>query len=663
MRPQTKLIWGAVLGMGTTLGNGCTSGHGLCGLSRFSIRSLVAVPTFMVAAILSSTVSQIVESDGAFAVSLPAPPAMIAPKTIAVAGVAAGILGVALIPLLVSRRKVALGEPIALSLAGVWCGLSSGVGLAVGGMVRISGVRAALSPQRFDFSLWTLFATALVTTCAIYTIAYKALGIDQARVQATDNKKVDRQLIIGAALFGLGWGVTGACPGPLIVVVAAQPESPANLLVLLGVIIGTQLGSSKRVARLVTAPCSSAPCAPADVPATATADSADSAVSVVSAASPPPSPPAIEEGATATAPSAAAPFPTADELVSILGAGAPVVELREPTSADANEAGEFVTIGGALSAPWDRAAGTLPLGALPADKDAPLILTCRSGSRAAKAATVLRDAGYTAVVNGGGPQGPPELWAALAGARGLNVRPLGGFLQLFDGPAPDGGGSSTLTYVLYDLASKEAIIIDPVIEQVERDLAAVAETGCRLVLALNTHCHADHITGTGLLKQRVPGLQSAISASSGAKADRHLSDNEVVTWADGRRALKVLATPGHTNGCISLHDETIGAVFTGDTILIGGCGRTDFQEGSSETLHRSVHARLFPLPAETLVYPAHDYKGRRFSTIGLEKTTNPRLSKPLVDFVALMEALTLPYPKKIEASLPANLLCGIQDAA
>ena len=114
--------------------------------------------------------------------------------------------------------------------------------------------------------------------------------------------------------------------------------------------------------------------------------------------------------------------------------------------------------------------------------------------------------------------------------------------------------------------------------------------GGRLVLALNTHAHADHITGTGALKERVPGLRSAISAASGAKADVLVADGEEVSWAAGTRRLTVLATPGHTAGCVSFHDAQLRLVFTGDALLIGGCGRTDFQGGSAETLHESVHA-------------------------------------------------------------------------
>jgi sulfur dioxygenase len=658
VRAQSKFIWGVVLGVGVNLGNGCTSGHGLCGLSRLSIRSLVAVPVFMVCAILSSTLSQIVENDGAFEAAAPAPAAMIAPETATVAGVAAGLLGVTLIPLLITRSSPPPSRPtLMISLAGLWCGLSAGVGLAVGGMVRVSSVRAALSPQRIDFSLWTLFSVALLTTFAIYTYAFKVAGVRKARILQTDSRSVDRQLVLGASLFGIGWGITGACPGPLVVVVAAQPTAPANLLCLLGVIGGIQLASTTWLTRLVSSPCSApcAPCAPAGMREAKCEPSSSPAVS------PPPSP-STEGGAARVHPtSGSAPFPSAVELLSALSAGAPICDLRPPTTAEANERGEFVTIDGVLSAPWDRASQTLPLDAMPADTAAPLIVICRSGSRAAKAIDFLRAAGYTAVLNGGGPLGPAELWETLVRERGALVHPLPGLLQLFDGAPPDGGSSSTLTYVVYDTEAKEAIIIDPVLEQVERDMAAVAQTGCQLVLALNTHCHADHITGTGRLRQKLPTLVSAISAASGAKADRLLSDDQVVTWAGGRRSLRVIATPGHTNGCLSFYEEAIGAVFTGDALLIGGCGRTDFQEGSSATLHASVHTRLFTLPPDTLVYPAHDYKGRRFSTIGLEAKTNPRLTQPLEQFVETMGALGLPYPKKIDASLPANMRCGVQD--
>ena len=143
---------------------------------------------------------------------------------------------------------------------------------------------------------------------------------------------------------------------------------------------------------------------------------------------------------------------------------------------------------------------------------------------------------------------------------------------------------------------------------------STASPGCSLVLALNTHCHADHITGTGALKRHFPRMRSAIAQSSGALADTYLTPNETISWGGGRRSLKCLATPGHTDGCVSFYDDSIGAVFTGDALLIGGCGRTDFQGGSSTKLYESVHSQIFTLPGSTLVLPAHDYKVFYFST-------------------------------------------------
>lgn len=232
------------------------------------------------------------------------------------------------------------------------------------------------------------------------------------------------------------------------------------------------------------------------------------------------------------------------------------------------------------------------------------------------------------------------------------------FRQLFDT-----SGSSTYTYLLADPSSKEAVLIDPVREMVERDLAVVDELGLKLKYALNTHCHADHVTATGEMKKRVPGLKSMIAKASGARADEHLVHGDVVSFGDAENALhvEVRATPGHTDGCISFVFDNM--VFTGDALLIRGCGRTDFQGGSSAKLYESVHSQLFSLPDDTLVYPAHDYKGRTMSTIGEEKKHNPRLGggKTEAEFIEIMSKLDLAYPKRIDEALPLNLKCGIDD--
>ncbi len=226
------------------------------------------------------------------------------------------------------------------------------------------------------------------------------------------------------------------------------------------------------------------------------------------------------------------------------------------------------------------------------------------------------------------------------------------FRQLFD---PE---TSTYTYLLADEATREAVLIDPVREQVARDAQLIRELGLTLRFTLETHVHADHITGAALLREQL-GSRAAVSAAAGvACADRALADGEELRVGSIR--LRVLATPGHTNGCTSYHAESAGMAFTGDALLIRGCGRTDFQQGDSRKLFRSVRERLFSLPDETLLYPGHDYRGRTVTTVGEEKRWNPRLglAKSEAEFVAIMAALRLDYPKRMDESVPANLLCG-----
>lgn len=230
-----------------------------------------------------------------------------------------------------------------------------------------------------------------------------------------------------------------------------------------------------------------------------------------------------------------------------------------------------------------------------------------------------------------------------------------GFKQLFDDE------SSTFTYLIWDEKSKDGILVDPVDIQVDRDLKAAAELGVNLVFGINTHAHADHITGTYLLKQKVSGLKSIISEASGAAADIKISAGDKIVF--GSRCIEARATPGHTAGCLSyvMDDETL--VLTGDALLIHGCGRTDFQGGSADTLYASVHSQIFTLPDGCIVYPAHDYKGRTSSTVGDEKANNPRLgaTKTKEEFIEIMNNLNLSYPKKIDVAVPANMKCGVPD--
>ena len=224
------------------------------------------------------------------------------------------------------------------------------------------------------------------------------------------------------------------------------------------------------------------------------------------------------------------------------------------------------------------------------------------------------------------------------------------FRQLFD-PT-----SSTYTYLL--ASNGQAILIDPVFEQTRRDQALLRELGLTLVATLETHVHADHVTGAWLHRHQC-GSQVQLSRAAGATgADRLLESGEKVHF--GSRHLQARATPGHTAGCMSyvLDDERM--AFTGDALLIRGCGRTDFQGGSAAQLYRSVHEQIFSLPGHCLIYPGHDYRGLSTSSVTEERRFNPRLggdaSEP--DFMGYMNHLGLPHPKLMDLAVPANLRCG-----
>lgn len=227
------------------------------------------------------------------------------------------------------------------------------------------------------------------------------------------------------------------------------------------------------------------------------------------------------------------------------------------------------------------------------------------------------------------------------------------FRQLFD------IDSSTYTYFIADKQAGEAVLIDPVDKHIDEYLALLKQHACTLKYSLETHVHADHITGGGLLRQKTDALTAVSSACDAKLADLQLNDGVELRF--GGQTIQVISTPGHTPGSISFLWQD--RLFTGDCLLINGCGRTDFQGGNAEAQYHSIVEKLFKFPDDTLVYPGHDYNGRRVSNIGQEKTINPRLAnKSLDEFLLIMRNLNLPKPKLIDVAVPANRMCGIPEA-
>jgi glyoxylase-like metal-dependent hydrolase (beta-lactamase superfamily II)/rhodanese-related sulfurtransferase len=227
-------------------------------------------------------------------------------------------------------------------------------------------------------------------------------------------------------------------------------------------------------------------------------------------------------------------------------------------------------------------------------------------------------------------------------------------IQLFD-PA-----SSTFTYVLFDETSRDALIIDPVDVQIERDLATLRQYGLKLAWTVETHTHADHITSAAQLAELAGAKTAAPEGCGISTAAVQLKHGDTLCF--GTEKIQALHTPGHTAGSMSFlwRDH----VFTGDTLLINGCGRTDFQSGSSQAMYHSLTAVLFALPDATTVWPAHDYQGRSHSSIGIEKTSNARVAgKSLAEFVTIMAALHLPRPQRMDEAVPANLSSGLRHDA
>ena len=217
--------------------------------------------------------------------------------------------------------------------------------------------------------------------------------------------------------------------------------------------------------------------------------------------------------------------------------------------------------------------------------------------------------------------------------------------------------SSTYTYLLACEQTGQAVLVDPVIASIDRDLSALHELGLTLAYTLDTHIHADHITGALELKNKTGCKIAAPAIDRLPCVDMGVEEGKPLEV--GGLSLQGLHTPGHTDSHFSylLGDR----VFTGDALLIEGCGRTDFQNGDADALYRSVREKLFSLPDDYLVYPAHDYQGRRVSSIAQERKRNPRLGgeRSLEEFRSIMANLNLPYPKFIDYAVPGNRQCGV----
>lgn len=217
--------------------------------------------------------------------------------------------------------------------------------------------------------------------------------------------------------------------------------------------------------------------------------------------------------------------------------------------------------------------------------------------------------------------------------------------------------TATYTYLVADENCRDALLIDPVKDDFERYLNAIGQLNLKLSAALDTHIHADHITALGLLKERTHaatflGLPHQVDC-----ADFSLTDNQIIRLGDIE--ITAIHTPGHTTESFCFYIPTKNIIFTGDTLLINGTGRTDFQNGDAEKLYDSLHNKILTLPDDTLIYPGHDYHGKHCSTIGHEKRKNPRLAKKnKKEFISMMNQLNLPEPEYMHIAVPSNLDCG-----
>ena len=481
---NTRFAWGVVMGIGTYLGNGCTSGHGLCGISRMSVRSFVAVPIFMITAVVSSSIETSIRT-GKLGFGAPAPAQVIDHRTLVVSLSAIAVLLLTLVPTVALHYRTAKGSRQTV-VVGMWCGLCAGVGLSIGGMVRPSCVQAALAPHRVDFTLWLLFMVALATTFVFYRVASRYGNVAEACARPSKLRDVDHKLVLGAALFGASWGATGFCPGPLLVTLGAQPSSINVLLTLMGNVVGVLLADSSELKALHHSIHSRLTKKRSEV---SPRNNSETMTPPEQGQRPTPSPPASPSpaaspsGAAVVAPSVELDLATTAELSAALDAGAIVIDVRPAVATEAVD-GVFSTITGARSILWDGPREMHPGALETISTSTPLVVICRSGRRASRAAAFLRASGYGEVLNGGGPMAADDSgWVTLMAKRGAVSYELAGLQQFVSTE-----GSNTCTYILVDAPSKEALIIDSVVEV--RARAHAISRACHLARACNLQSHS-----------------------------------------------------------------------------------------------------------------------------------------------------------------------------
>lgn len=652
------LIGGALVGVGTTLSNGCTSGHGVCGLGRLSVRSFAAVGTFFPVAIITASLTAPLQSVLASSSGHLCTPSSSTGLLIAMLAT-----GAAVSLFLVNRNHSAPGAAVGRSLLpALISSVLFAAGLIISGMFNPAVVRGFLNLNVSSYSDWNGTLVAVMGfACAISFAAYqykKRQPIEQPLLCATpepcecsfnsvpNGGRPDGKLIAGAAMFGVGWGLTGICPGPALVGAALGANGTIYFYL-------PAFFVAKALANYVT----KKPLIPVDVEGTVDeSDRTDpKAAGLDTCGNPIPLPLGQKaKGWLSLIPR---------DRYKPENGSAPTDPVSLSPSVSFGDTAFISVEVDALSLPLaDSLCRSLD------DLPRPTLVSCMSGSRATAVSRMYlarsRGVGAEEVISVAEKKNEP--WAKNAklvawikeclGDSGASVPAPLVFRQLFDKE------SSTYTYLLGDSKTKKAILIDPVDVHAARDIKVAQDLGLTLIYGVNTHAHADHVTGTSAVRDLLgkgSGYKSVISRASGAKADVKFEHGDKIVF--GERYVSVRLTPGHTAGCASFVLDDKSMVFTGDTLLIRGCGRTDFQEGSSKNLYESVRQQLFTLPESCTVYPGHDYKGLTSSSIGEEKALNPRLGGNTTEaqFVKIMKELKLATPKRLEEVLPKNMNCGV----